>query len=149
MPINKVYCCFLDEVGCVCVATLDDIGVSLIGHCIARCLVARRIPSKVIVDLDKEQSSMSARAPQEGRSNIFSSLYCMTKSLPESLTSDKLLLYCSFEAAFQWNDNKHKVVVVVHSFSCVIIVYVFPSTNYNFDVDVNIVFGCRMTPCCC
>lgn len=92
----------------MCVSALENIGVSLVGHCIARCLVGRRIPPKVVLGLDKELSS-STRARYEGRGNIFGSLHCVTRSLSQSLTIDNLLLYCSFEAAFHWSDTKHKV----------------------------------------
>ena len=101
----------IDEDQGVCVSTLQTSGPALIGHCIARSLISRRIPSKLILEINKEKSH-----GQESREskNVIQRIQSLSDALPHSLSTSNILLYCGFQAALQWSDSKSEVRDVVY-----------------------------------
>ena len=88
----------LDERQDVCITALESSGPALFGHCIAKSLVSRKIPAKIIVDLEKSTSGELQ--------NVIQRLQALVRVLPQSLSSTNLLMYCAFQAAFQWSEDK-------------------------------------------
>ena len=88
----------LDERQEVCVTALESSGPALLGHCIAKSLVSCKIPAKIIAGLGKSTSGELQ--------NIIHRLQALVRVLPYSLSSTNLLMYCAFQAAFQWNEDK-------------------------------------------
>ena len=82
----------------VCVTALESSGPALLGHCIAKSLVSRKIPAKIIADLNKSTSGELH--------NVIQRLQALICVLPHSLSSTNLLMYCAFQAAFQWSEDK-------------------------------------------
>jgi hypothetical protein len=93
---------FEDEKQSVCVASLRRYGSSLLGHCIARSFVARKIPGKVLTDSNK------TAAVNKRTLTALQWLQLLKDILPSSLNTDNLLVYCTFNSAYQWSLDTKK-----------------------------------------
>lgn len=104
---------FLDKERKVCVVSLEEFGPALLGHCIARSLVRRKMPGKVLTDIriENEFAIQRDEESQETSLTFLKRLQILVNALPNSLSKANLLLYCAFDAALQWSIAKNKVML--------------------------------------
>ena len=91
----------------MCVDSLKKYGSPLLGHCIARSLVDRKFPAKLFVDV----RMTSLKGDLESSLTLLQRLQILIDTLPCSLSKTNLLMYCAFDAAFQWSIAKNKVTI--------------------------------------